>query len=125
MNARALFFGGVSLLAVSGLLAEMDEHRWIPIEDPAIQYGDLPVDDAVSRLGKQIESGKVKLEFTSNGLGYLPSLLKNLGINVDSQVLVFSKTSFNFQKFLRGLPVRCSLTTTWRSDRCKAAKYSN
>src|SRR6202035_2585621 len=98
MNARALFFGGVSLLAVSGLLAEMDEHRWIPIEDPAIQYGDLPVDDAISRLGKRIESGDVKLEFASNGLGYLPSLLKSLNVNVDSQVLVFSKTSFQLPK---------------------------
>src|ERR1700689_4038763 len=101
MRARALFFGSLSFLAVCGLtrmLAEMDEHRWIPIEDPAIQYGDLPVDDAVFRLGKQIESGNVKLEYASNGLGYLPSLLKSLNVNVDSQVLVFSKTSFQLPK---------------------------
>jgi len=80
------------------MLAEMDEHRWVPIDDPAIQYGDLPVDDAVARLSQQIESGKVKLEYTPGALGYLPSLLKNLGLNVDSQVLVFSKTSFQLPK---------------------------
>jgi len=101
MRARALFFGGLSFLAVfgiAGMLAEMDEHRWVPIDDPAIQYGDLPVDDPVARLSKQIESGKVKLEYTAGALGYLPSLLKNLGLNVDSQVLVFSKTSFQLPK---------------------------
>src|SRR6185436_18444753 len=35
-----------------------------------------------------------KLDFSSNGWGYLPSLLKNLDLNIDSQILVFSKTSF-------------------------------
>jgi hypothetical protein len=97
MNKRALVFGGVSLLAVSGLLAEMDEHSWVPPDDSAIQYGDLPVDDAISRLAKKIDSGRVKLDYVA-GTGYLPSLLKNLNINVDSQVLVFSKTSFQNPK---------------------------
>jgi len=83
---------------ITGLLAEMDEHRWVPLDDPAIQYGDVPVDDPVARLSKQLESGKAKLEFTRGGLGYLPSLLKNLNLNVDSQLLVFSKTSFQQPK---------------------------
>ena len=101
MKARAALFGGLSFLAVfgiTGMLAEMDEHRWVPIDDPAIQYGDLPVDDPVARLSQQIESGQVKLEYTPGPLGYLPSLLKNLGLNIDSQVLVFSKTSFQLPK---------------------------
>jgi hypothetical protein len=40
MNARTVVLGGVSLLVASGItlmLADMDEHRWIPIDDPAIQ----------------------------------------------------------------------------------------
>jgi hypothetical protein len=93
--------GGVSLLVASGItlmLADMDEHRWIPIDDPAIQYGDLPVDDPVARLSQRIDSGKAKLEYTPGVLGYLPSLLKNLDINVDSQLLIFSKTSFQQPK---------------------------
>src|ERR1022692_2347654 len=101
MNARTLLLGGMSLLLASGItlvLGDMDEHRWVPPDDPAIQYGDLPVDDPVARLAKQIESGKTKLDYTPGGLGYLPSLLKNLNINVDSQVLVFSKTSFQLPK---------------------------
>jgi hypothetical protein len=52
----------------------------------------------VVRLDKQLASGKIKLEFRSDRLGYLPSLLKNLGVNPDSQVLVFSKTSFQAAK---------------------------
>lgn len=49
--------------------------------------------DAVARLEQRLERGEASLEYRP-GLGYLPSLLKLLDINPDSQVLVFSKTSF-------------------------------
>jgi hypothetical protein len=51
-------------------------------------------DDAIARLGLRLADGTAALEYVENGGGYLPSLLRELGINVDSQVLVFSKTSF-------------------------------
>jgi hypothetical protein len=54
--------------------------------------------DPVALLQKQIERGEVKLEYSDGGWGYLPSVLKHLGINVDSQILVFSKTSLQFRK---------------------------
>lgn len=58
------------------------------------QAGDTPpFSDPVARLGKQLERGEVALEFRP-GFGYLPSLLERLDVRVDSQVLVFSKTSF-------------------------------
>jgi len=101
MTARTLLLGGASLLLASGIslvLGQMDEHRWVPIDDPSIQYGDLPVDDPVARLEKRLESGKAKLEYADDGTGYLKSLLKNLDLNIDSQVLVFSKTSFQQPK---------------------------
>jgi len=41
---------------------------------------------------------RVKLDFREGGLGYLPSLLEHLGIPIDSQALVFSKTSFQAAK---------------------------
>ena len=50
-------------------------------------------DDAIARLGRKLQDGTATLEYR-DGAGYLPSLLRLLGINVDSQVLVFSKTSF-------------------------------
>jgi len=54
---------------------------------------DAPPSDALSRLGQQLERGEATLEYR-DGVGYLPSLLEHLRINVDSQTLVFSKTSF-------------------------------
>ena len=50
-------------------------------------------DDAIARLGRRLADGTASLEYRE-GAGYLPSLLHLLGIDVDSQVLVFSKTSF-------------------------------
>ena len=54
---------------------------------------EAPPTDALSRLGQQLERGEATLEYR-DGVGYLPSLLEHLRINVDSQTLVFSKTSF-------------------------------
>jgi hypothetical protein len=47
----------------------------------------------IDRLQEQINAGEVKLEFDQKN-GYLRSLLKALKIPVESQMLVFSKTSF-------------------------------
>src|SRR5690348_13741159 len=58
----------------------------------AQQAGDAPT-DVVTRLAEQLEHGQTTLEYRE-GRGYLPSLLEHLDLNVDSQVLVFSKTSF-------------------------------
>ena len=54
------------------------------------------LDAAIKRadeLQKQIDDGKVKLEFDDEH-GYLESTLKALGVNASSQMLVFSQTSF-------------------------------
>jgi hypothetical protein len=50
-------------------------------------------EDAVSRLERRLERGEATLDFRAGSGGYLASLLKQLGVNIDSQVLVFSKTS--------------------------------
>jgi hypothetical protein len=47
----------------------------------------------LTRLAGQLERGETTLDY-HEGSGYLPSLLQHLKINVDSQGLVFSKTSF-------------------------------
>jgi hypothetical protein len=54
---------------------------------------DAPPRDALTRLEQQLERGETTLEFRDHA-GYLPSLLEHLHVNVDSQTLVFSKTSF-------------------------------
>jgi hypothetical protein len=70
---------------------------YIPYDHPAIQYPTRAPDDAVARLQQKMDSGQVKLEFDAKW-GYLPSLLAHLGIKTDSQMLVFSKTSFQGPK---------------------------
>jgi hypothetical protein len=86
----------LSLVIVFGtLLARADRLEdtfYIPLDHPAIQYAQPP-QDPVARLQKRLESGAGKLDFAVNGWGYLPAVLKQLDINIDSQVLVFSKTS--------------------------------
>src|ERR1700692_1513103 len=64
----------------------------LPLDHPAIQYSQRTPNDPVARLDNQLESGQTKLDYAPNGWGYLPALLKQLGINADSQVLVFSRT---------------------------------
>ena len=85
------------LFASSAVAAQIEETTYVPYDHPAIRYVETPPNDAVARLQKSLDRGTVKLEYTP-GFGYLPSLLKNLGINVDSQMLVFSKTSFQSTK---------------------------
>jgi hypothetical protein len=60
---------------------------------PRAQTPDMSGSDAVTRLAGQLERGETTLDYRE-GSGYLPSLLEHLKINVDSQGLVFSKTSF-------------------------------
>ena len=70
----------------------------LPIGHAAIQYLQTRPDDPVSRLSAQLERGTIALDFRENGTGYLASVLRHLGVNTDSQGLVFSKTSSQADK---------------------------
>jgi hypothetical protein len=61
-------------------------------EYPAIDYSGPATQNRVWRLKQQLESGEVRLEWEARW-GYLRSLLRALDISIDSQVLVFSRTS--------------------------------
>jgi hypothetical protein len=62
-------------------------------EDEAINYLKSPSEDPIAKLQEKIDKGQVKLVYDRKH-GYLPSILKALGVPVSSQMLVFSKTSF-------------------------------
>jgi len=64
----------------------------LPADHPAITYATGPFDDPVARLARAIEAGTVTLVYDDR-FGYLPSLLDRLEVRIDSQALVFSKTS--------------------------------
>src|SRR5579863_3194201 len=89
----ALCFSLAALAAGAVALADrLEDTFYVPLDDPAIQYA-APASDAIARLEKQLENGKIKLDYAPNGWGYLPAVLKQLNINIDSQALVFSRTS--------------------------------
>jgi hypothetical protein len=88
-----------SLAAVAGLGGSYV----VPLDHAAIQYAAWPVDDAVARLQKRVDSGEVKLKFRE-GHGYLESILDALTVRPASQLLVFSKTSFQAPRIAPGLP---------------------
>jgi len=85
-----ILFGTVTLVGQAVQLPD----NFVSGDHPAIQYNPSLLNDPVTSLAQKVESGKVKLEFRKDGTGYLAALLKALGLNVDSQALVFSKTSF-------------------------------
>ncbi len=64
-----------------------------PIEDEPIRYSASTPTDAAADINRNIASGKLKLAHDEK-FGYLPALLKAFKIPISSQMLVFSKTSF-------------------------------
>jgi hypothetical protein len=84
-------------------LAGLSGSYVVPLDNEAIQYATRPVDDAVARLQKRIASGEAKLSFDDEH-GYLASVLKALDVPVESQVLVFSKTSFQAPRISPRMP---------------------
>ena len=85
----------LALLLLVGLsvsaLAQMLPLRY-DVEYEAIGYSANKTTDRLAQLVEEIEEGRAALEFSGEN-GYLSSLLNALGIDTDSQILVFSKTS--------------------------------
>jgi hypothetical protein len=93
----ALFMGAIIVVfcfdGLGGLLGLPVASAADRFEQDPVNYGKQKTDDPIARLQKRINKGEVQLEFDKDH-GYLPAVLKHLGISTKSQVLVFSKTSF-------------------------------
>jgi hypothetical protein len=70
---------------------------YVPYSDAPISYRSEDLIDPVARLQHQLDQGKVTLQYEPEN-GYLKSVLRLLKVPVDSQTLVFSKTSFQYKK---------------------------
>ena len=84
------------VLAGTAALAQvlsLESSYIVPIKDPAILYGEVGTRNAVARLQERLQTGQLRLAYDGRS-GYLPALLEALDIPVSSQMLVFSKTSF-------------------------------
>jgi hypothetical protein len=70
---------------------------YIPYSDAPINYRSDELSDPVAKLQQQIEQGNASLVYEPDH-GYLKSVLSLLKVPIDSQTLVFSKTSFQYPK---------------------------
>ncbi|HEY1189843.1 MAG TPA: hypothetical protein VGE74_19495 [Gemmata sp.] len=73
------------------------------LERPPINYKTAQADNVIVALQKRIDAGRAKLKFADD-LGYLPALLRELNVPPSSQVLVFSKTSFQRERITPKTP---------------------
>jgi len=92
----AVFSAALSLLLINGKGVEafqsVDE-----FEKEPILYSKSTPENRVSTLKTQIENGELSLARTPEH-GYLPALLEALKVPVESQTLVFSKTSLQMRR---------------------------
>ena len=101
VGPRASAIVGIGVLCVAG---------WLPLrlgaqrggmfqgsaDDSAIAYTTAPVANVVEDLNKKLRDGSAQLRFDGRS-GYLQSAIEGLKLPVDSQLLVFSKTSLQRQ----------------------------
>ncbi len=82
----ACLVGGVILLdSATSLAADV-------LDGPPINYREAPAANSISRLQDRLDAGDKTLTFDDER-GYLKSVLSALSVPVESQMLVFSKTS--------------------------------
>ncbi len=92
MKAYGIASVAAALVAASTTARAQDYKPNLPADHPAVRYGNARVDDPVSRLAARLERGGT-LSPGREGSDRLSALLHRLRVNIDSQMLVFSKTS--------------------------------
>jgi hypothetical protein len=69
----------------------------MPVDEGTLNYSNVKPEDPVAKLQAKVDSGAVDLKFSGDH-GYLDSLLAQFKIPRSSQVVVFSKTSFQRER---------------------------
>jgi hypothetical protein len=95
---RLTFSFAALCVIASPVVAQIDG-----FEKPPINYKTAQADNVVTELQKRLDAGQAKLKFADDH-GYLPALLKELNVPLSSQVLVFSKTSFQRERITPKTP---------------------
>jgi len=91
MNRSAILALGI-VASAAFLFGELGGAFDAPLDHPAIEYTRRAANDPVARLNRVLQEDKVQLKFDGAG-GYLRSVLEALDVPVESQLVVFSKTS--------------------------------
>ena len=97
-SAAGIWIAGLTLASGQRVLAPRDFR-----DHPNISYLTASVSDPVTRLNERIRRGQVHLD-SEPTRGYLRSVLAALDVPVESQVLVFSKTSFQASRIGPQIP---------------------
>ena len=97
LQACACGLLGTALAALSA--GQLTERPLVDgsLAHPAIGYFSRPTTDPVAELKRWIEDGTARLTF-DEGTGYLRSALEALHVPIESQMLVFSKTSLQRER---------------------------
>jgi hypothetical protein len=94
---HAFLLGGLMLALAACAFGDLEGMFVADPDHPAIEYSSRPLKDAVSELNRKIQMGKVRLNF-DEAQGYLRSVLEALSIPIESQIVVFSKTSVQMSR---------------------------
>src|SRR5262249_58711143 len=78
----------VACLVVAPAVAQIDG-----IDREPINYKSAPAVNVITALQQRIDGGQAKLGFVDDH-GYLPAVVRELNVPRSSQVILFSKTSF-------------------------------
>src|SRR5687767_5438868 len=93
MKNKGIFIAAALWVCAVGAAAAQLQHPSLLRNHPAIKYASTPGRDPVAGLNRKLQSGEVRLK-ADGPAGYLRSVLEALNVSIESQVLVFSKTSF-------------------------------
>src|SRR5688572_2199952 len=93
MSHKSILIAVVIWLGAVGAVTAQLQHPSLLRNHPAIGYATAPTRDAIAELNRKLKAGEVTLK-AEGPSGYLRSVLDALNIPVESQLLVFSKTSF-------------------------------
>ena len=91
-GARAAVIACGLIATTSAGAATLAERFSASFRHPAIEYGTRPRTDRVALLNARLRTGEATLAFDRRR-GFLPAVLDALDVPVESQTLVFSKTS--------------------------------
>ena len=89
---------------------------------PPINYATATPDNAITRLQKRIDAGTAKILFADE-FGYHPAVLKELGVPISSQVLVFSKTSLQRDRISPRTPRALYFSDDVYIGFCRSGEY--
>jgi hypothetical protein len=90
--AKRWVIAAAGLLVAGGAAAQLDGSI-VSLEHVTIAYRSGALSNPVAELQQRLEQG-AELELDPRpGIGYVPALLRELGVPVESQLLVYSKTS--------------------------------